>query len=752
MTIDHTQLICNITDIASLFSNAKDLASFLRDIVQMTARHMNSQVCSIYLYDEEADELVLKATTGLNTDSINKVRMKNGEGLTGLAFKELRPICERNASKNPHYKYFPDLGEEKYGSFLAVPISRGAVRIGVMVIQNAEADFFKDPDINILRAITSQLAVTIEMSRLILSLETGKPSRRARKIVEHSFIRGVAVSPGVVHAEAVFLHKSRSIECSHLKDSKHVFSLALFRAAVIATEKQLEQLQMKVEEALSDVASLIFAAQILMLKDRSFLEAIEDRMKIGERASEAVHAVVKKYVDKLEKLENPFLREKVHDIRDIGERLIHNLCGCSEEEYSAGNKIVIAQELYPSDILKLATEKAAGVIALSGGETSHIAILSRSLGLPMVIASDQQLLNIQPEAKILLDAEAGNIYIDPAEPVLESFRAKFDFKAQKEQSKAAMKAQTFTADGKQVHLLANINLLCDAVSAMEFQAEGVGLYRTEFPFIVRSDFPTEEEQFVIYQKVFQKLKGKEITFRTLDIGGDKVLSYYTDLHKEKNPFLGMRSIRFSLEHPEIFRQQIRAILRAGVGQPLRIMFPMISSVDDFITARKWVHECIEDMAGQNIPCHGKPVIGMMIETPSVMEILDDLASESDFFSIGTNDFIQYMLAVDRTNEKVAPYYLPFHPSILRALKKVADSAARHSTDISVCGDMVNDMRYLKFFIGIGINKFSLNSAFLPKAQAAIEGFEMEDAVRFAQTLLQKSRISDIHKILHPNNT
>jgi phosphotransferase system enzyme I (PtsP) len=747
MSIDHTQLICNISDIASLFSNAKDLSSFLRDIVEMTARHMNSEVCSIYMYDEPNDELVLKATTGLNTGGIDKVRLKNGEGLTGLAFKELRPICERNASKNPHYKYFPELGEEKFGSFLAVPINRGTVRIGVMVIQNSETNFFTDTDINILRAITSQLAVTIEMSRLIITLETGKPFRRVTKEFENKFIHGVPVSPGVVYADALILHKGNSVECSHLKDTNRVFSLEMFRSAVLKTEEQLEQLQVRVEETLSDVASLIFAAQILMLKDQTFLEAIETKMQSGQRASKAVHAVVNDYVERLEKLDNPFLREKAHDVRDIGERLIHNLCGCSEDEFSSGNKIVIARELFPSDILKLATEKTVGVISLSGGQTSHIAILSRSLGLPMVICGESQLLNVPLSEKILLDAEAGNVYIAPSPEILKEFSGKFDFKAQKEHSKAAMKPETFTADGKQVHLLANINLLCDAVSAMEYKAEGVGLYRTEFPFIVRSDFPSEEEQLIIYRKINQKLEGKPITYRTLDIGGDKVLSYYPDQHKEKNPFLGMRSIRFSLEHSDIFRQQLRAILRAGTDMPLRIMFPMISSLDDFIKAKELALDCVADLRKNAVNCHDDPAIGMMIETPAVIEIIDDLAEAADFFSIGTNDFIQYMLAVDRTNEKVAPYYLPYHPSILRAMKKIADAAFAYKTDVSVCGDMVNDVQYLKFFIGIGIYKFSLNPGYLPKAQKAIESFDSEEAAEFAGALLKNSRIADIHKIL-----
>ncbi|HSV43103.1 MAG TPA: phosphoenolpyruvate--protein phosphotransferase, partial [Candidatus Bathyarchaeia archaeon] len=373
--------------------------------------------------------------------------------------------------------------------------------------------------------------------------------------------------------------------------------------------------------------------------------------------------------------------------------------------------------------------------------TSHIAILARSLELPLVFVDDPRLLRLRREDRVLLDADNGNIYINPTEDVESSFARKLegqDF----ELLSRLVEPETWTKDGTRVTLRANINLLLDLRTALAFKAEGIGLYRTEFPFIVRSDFPTEQEQFVIYQKLVRAMPEGPITFRTLDIGGDKVLSYY-DYGKEKNPFLGMRSIRFSLRHKDIFRQQLRAILRAGQEADLRVMFPMISSVDEFVEARQEVFDCIEELHRQGLDCHARPQVGMMVELPSVMEILDELAQEADFFSIGTNDFIQYMLAVDRTNEKVAELYLPHHPSVLRALKRIVETACRHHKEVSVCGDMSYDERYLPFFLGIGVRAFSIDPHLIPRIQQTIQKIDLAAARQTADEWVREHTIAGV---------
>ncbi len=289
--------------------------------------------------------------------------------------------------------------------------------------------------------------------------------------------------------------------------------------------------------------------------------------------------------------------------------------------------------------------------------------------------------------------------------------------------------------------MSNVNLLSDLKAAREFHSDGIGLYRTEFPFLVRSNFPSEEEQFVIYKRLIEGMPSKEITFRTLDIGGDKVLSYY-HFEKEQNPFLGMRSIRFSLKHKDIFEQQIRAILRAGVNAPIRIMFPMISSLDEFLEAKSVVDQCLQDLAKEKIPHHTHPSIGLMIELPSVLEIIRDLAQVTDFFCIGTNDFIQYMLAVDRTNEKVADFYLPHHPAILRALNRVVKTAQRYKRDVSLCGDMAHQEKYIPYLLAIGLRKLSIDGRYFPKIQSAIAQIDLQSAEKKLEEILKQARLSD----------
>jgi len=746
MRCDPAELICDIGELSDLFADTTSLETFLQKIVEMISDHMSSEVCSIYLYYEDADELVLKATKGLHPKSIGSVRMKLAEGLTGLSLKELRPICERNASKNPNFKYFPGIGEEEFESFLAVPIMRGAARIGVMVIQNSKKDYFQEEDIKVLRAITSQLATTIETAKLLMTMKERPPvSRDPSGTPELKCIRARVGSPGFAFGESVVLIND-PVRIFSSGQQFSSFTLNDFYKAVRVTEKQLEDSQKQIEERLSDVASLIFTAQILMLKDKSFIEGIVELIKREINPPVAILSVVKDYVNQFKEMTNPYLREKSQDVQDIGYRLLRNLMGLGEKTNDYEGRIVISEELFPSDALKLSSQKVAGIIVLSGGASSHLSILARSLNIPLVIAEVPELLNLPSRAEILLDAEEGDIYVNPAENIISFFKEREASKERGHHLKESVKPLTQTKDGVRIKLMANVNLLSDVRAALEFKAEGIGLYRTEFPFIVRSDFPSEEEQLVVYEKMIKSMPDREITFRTLDIGGDKILSYYHH-GKEENPFLGMRSIRFSLKHKDIFSQQLRAILRAGVRADLKIMFPMISSVDEFLEASNTVKECIQFLNKERIPCHQRPQIGMMVELPSVMEIMEDLAKEVDFFSIGTNDFIQYMLAVDRTNEKVAEFYLPHHPAILRALKKVVEAASAHHKEVSICGDMANDERYIFYFLGIGIRKISLEARYIPKIQRIISLIDLKSAEKEVQSLLAKSRITETAKIV-----
>jgi phosphotransferase system enzyme I (PtsP) len=394
----------------------------------------------------------------------------------------------------------------------------------------------------------------------------------------------------------------------------------------------------------------------------------------------------------------------------------------------------------------MSSEGALGVVLVSGGVTSHLSILARSLGLPMVITEQGDLLEIPAGTQILLDAETGLVYVDPADEVVAGFEERNAVRTAVAAERPSVKPETFTRDGTRVHLMANINLFTDLKLALEMRCEGIGLYRTEFPFIIRNNLPSEEEQYVAYRRVVQSNAGKPATIRTLDIGGDKVLSYFQNA-REQNPCLGMRSIRFSLRYKEFFAQQIRAILRAGLDADLRIMFPMIGSLEEFIDARQVVEECMEALARDAVPHNNRPQVGMMVELPSVVPVIDDFARVADFFSIGTNDFIQFMLGVDRTNEHVARFYTPHHPSVLRALHAVAAAGERHDRDVAVCGDMAHETQYVPFLLGIGIRTLSVDATYMPRIQEAIAHIDLPEAKAMAEAVLTESSSSKIAQLL-----
>lgn len=744
---DHTKMICDIGELSGLFQDSSSLEVFLQKIVEMVAIHMHSGVCSIYLYDEKEQMLVMRANKGFSPSAIGTVKLAMGEGLTGIAVKEMRPICRRKASESTGYRYFANIGEETYESFLAVPILHGLVRIGAIVIQNVQVDYFDEEDIKALRAISAQLANTIEMAKLLMDIED---RRKLKPVTEYKkelkLLKGKVGAHGFAVGRAVVLDNillKPSVEESILRQK---FTLEDFHTAVLVTEQQLELLQEQLEEHYSDVASLIFAAQILMLKDTAFVGAIEQLIEEGTHPIEAVSRTIDGYVQLFDNLSNEYLREKKQDIQDVGRRLIRNMIGVDDKDSELTGCIIIADELFPSDIIKLFSRHVKGLVLLTGGIASHLSILSRSLGIPLIIVGEKQLLNIPEKARLLIDGELGEVHVNPDEVVVETYLKKEKDKTALEKDRPKIRHITLTRDGQRIKLLSNINLLEDATIAKAMCSEGIGLYRTEFPFLVRSSFPSEEEQYLIYRKLTDIMPDKEVTFRTLDIGGDKIISYY-DYGKEKNPFLGMRSIRFSLRHKDVFVAQLRAILRAGVDRDLRIMFPMISSLDELLQAKAIVFDCIDRLGADKIAHNDCPKIGIMIELPAVLEIIDVLAQEADFFSIGTNDFIQYMLAVDRTNERISDIFLPHHPSILRSLHKIVAAGQKNKISVSVCGDMVHEYKYIPYLLGIGIRELSLDARRLPKIQEFIEHIDIPEVAQMTQKILQYNTVSDVEYAL-----
>ena len=744
--MDSEQLIYDINELSHLFRESASIETLLDKAVERVAARTQSAVCSIYLYNSQDRMLTLRATRGLNPESVGQVKLQLGQGLTGLALQEMQTVCEDDASRHPNYKFFPGIFEERYKAFLAMPIARGISKMGVLVLQRDSREAFRASDITALETVASQLANVLENAQFLLDMHETHEEIVPVLPPEVKFVKGRVASEGYAYAPALVINKQKSLSSLRHRRFDLTYTLDQFREAVTRTAAQLESLQERVEHKLSDAASLIFAAHLMILKDKAFIDRIAGQVENGTNAPIAIADVAGEYIQGFLASDNTYMREKVNDVEDLAIRLVNNLISESEELQIYSHHIVITRNLFPSDLLKLSSEDAEAVILVGGGVTSHIAILARSLGMPMIISDTFELLDVPDGTAVLVDAEIGNIFVDPDDEILDKFHTQQATRLTLDEQKQLMKPQTFTSDGTVVRLLANINLLTDLKLAGELNCDGVGLYRTEFPFIVRTMFPSEAEQYIIYGKLVGSMAGKPVTLRTLDAGGDKILSYYHDL-KEQNPAMGMRSIRFSLQNRTVFAEQIRAILRAGVDADLRIMFPMISSLDEFCKAKEVVLHCIDALAKQEIPHNAKPKLGMMVELPSVVNLMDEFAQEADFFSIGTNDFVQFMLGVDRTNESVADLYLPHHPSVLRALNSIVQSAVKNGREISVCGDMAHVQRYIPFLLGIGIRALSIDPGYLLRTQQTIMAISIGEAEAFAQTLLAQSRVRDITALL-----
>jgi phosphotransferase system, enzyme I, PtsP len=750
---DKVDMICDIAELTRLFEQSRGLTGFLQSAISMIAWHMRSAVCSIYLYDEREQELVLAANQGLNPDFVGKLRLKLGEGIIGTALKELRSIRESRVSQSSANKYVPGLNEERFEAFLAVPLVRGITRIGVLAVQDPQPGYFSQQDEKAFRAIAQQIASVIENAKLLLEVrqfaEKTAPAKPA-ELADLRFVKGAGAGEGIVRGTAVVItHQGYDMltAVAPVRDESREAALGRFDHALAETERQLSELQTRMEEQMADIASLIFSAHLLILKDEDFSGSMRRQVEEGTAPERAVATVVNQFIEIFSRNPNPRLQEKVQDLKDLGHRLLLNLRPLPGHESDYSGQVVITGEILPSDVVKLAAQRAEGLIIVHGGSTAHVAILARSLQLPVIFASEPRLLKVPDGTAVIMDANQGTLFVDPDETIQSNYeKALVLDKARAADLRARARPETRTACGGRVTLMSNINLLSDLKVAVDFKSEGVGLYRSEFPFIVRSTFPSEEEQVNIYRRIADAMRGQDIVLRTLDVGGDKLLPY-GDHQQEANPFLGLRAIRFTLRNLPVFTAQLRAMLRACPDSALHIMFPFISSLDDYEQAVAITRDCLRDLAEEGMPYNAAPKLGAMVELPAAVEIIDELAAAADFLCIGTNDLIQYTLAVDRTNERVQSLYIGHHPAVLRSIKRIADGCARRGIPLSLCGDMAMDRTMIPFLLGVGIRILSMDPRHLPEVQQCVEGLHLERCRILAGELLACGRIREVEDLL-----
>ena len=566
--------------------------------------------------------------------------------------------------------------------------------------------------------------------------------------MESRSITGQPVADGIVMGTAIVTSAPPDPDAGRPVRAGGTYTLADFLRAIRQTRDQLHEFQERIRERITETTSNIFASHLAILEDPAFTGKIRNRIEDGADVQDAIQAVTGDFIGALAKSANPRFREKIDDLNDIARRLSANLANQSDHGLNTDyhGRILVTPLLFPSDMLRLVAQRAEGIVLTAGGVTAHISVLAQNLDMPMIFVNAKLMEGITTGTPLLMDAHLGIIHVNPDTGMVSNYRQLMETRGQSLPGAGTVQPQTQTHDGRRIRLLAAIGLASEARITHELGAEGVGLYRSEMPFLIRSDFPSEDEQYAVYRNVMEAMERREIVFRTLDLGGDKIPEHFPAVD-EPNPFLGLRGMRFAFRHRAIFETQVRALLRAGHDRPLKLMFPLVSSVDSLRVARDLVTDMIRDLKTDRVPHQPQPELGAMIELPGAVGIADALAAESDFLSIGSNDLVQYMLAVDRTNAQVAEWYVPWHPAVLRAIKTVVEAARRQNKPLSLCGDMAESPKLIPLLIGMGITSLTVPPRRIPQIQRLVQGVDSAAAEALAAKVLGASTVAEIARLL-----
>ena len=560
-------------------------------------------------------------------------------------------------------------------------------------------------------------------------------------------LTGIGASEGVAIGK-VLLFTEEEMIIPEVKDENSTIEAELTKLedGLKKSKTQLIAIREKVKEKMGEDKAAIFDGHILLLEDEDLIMEVEDKIKgEGLPAAKALHDGINEYCEMISKLDDPYLRERAADLQDIGKRWVKNLLGIRIKDLSdlEPNTVVVTYDLTPSDTAQLDLENCVGFLTEVGGKTAHSAIMARSLELPAVVGIKGVLNGVKEGETVIMDGEEGELFLDPSPELIAEYVAKKEkLAAEKEELKKLISEEAVTTDGRKVDIWGNIGSPNDVDAVIASGATGIGLYRTEFLFMNSDHFPTEEEQYEAYKVVVQKMQGKPVTIRTMDIGGDKELPYL-DLPKEMNPFLGYRAIRISLENKDMFKTQLKAILRASHYGQIKIMYPMISSVNEIRKANEILEECKKELdeIGQLFDRNIK--VGIMVETPSTAIIAYKFAKEVDFFSIGTNDLTQYFLAVDRGNEMVSALYNSFNPAVLEAIQKVIDAAHNAGISVSMCGEFAGDKKATKLLLGMGLDSFSMSASSTLQVKKIIRSSSYAEAQKYRDIILQQDTPAEV---------
>lgn len=713
---------------------AKDLQSALNIIVRRVREALSTQVCSVYLFDTDINSHVLMASEGLKEESIGHVSLEIGEGLVGLVAKHAEPINLQDASIHPSYHYIEETGEEVYHAFLGVPIIHHRSVLGVLVVQHEERRRFDEGEEAFLITLSAQLAGVIAHAEATGAIEGVSPSGHK---VSDTVFPGISGSSGVAIGQVVVVFPPADLSQIPERRTKNIEKeIDFFNSCLNAVQDDMRRLNEQIAGEIAEEERQLFDVYVRMLDDDALGNEVVSRIQMGSWAQGALAYVANEHIRKFEMISDDYLRERAVDIRDLCSRVLFYLQ--EKEPVSTeylDDTILVSEELTPAMLAEVPKDKLKGLISIKGSGNSHVAILARTMGVPTVMGAVDLPLNQLDGKQVILDGYKGEVISNPSEQVLKRYETTI---AEQDQLTAGLEdlkdAPCTTADDHRVHLWVNTGLMSDVMHSLDQGAEGIGLFRTEVPFLLSERFPSEQEQTKIYREQLEAFAPKLVTMRTLDVGGDKDLPYFPI--DEENPFLGWRGIRVTLDHPEIFMAQVRAMLRASIGlENLQIMLPMVSNVNEVNSALQLIKRAHRELLQEKLEVKF-PAVGVMIELPAAVYQTRALAKLVDFISVGSNDLTQYLLAVDRNNPRVANLYSAFHPAVLSALFQVVTQAQEEEKPVSICGEMAGDPGAAVLLVAMGFDILSMNAAALLKVKSVIRSVSLDAAQDLLDQVMQ----------------
>lgn len=723
-------------------SSSAGLHSALELIVNDVKTELSIDVCSVYLSLPGSEELTLMATNGLLPWAVGKVKLKLDEGLVGLVANRAEPLNLSDAPSHPKYKFLPDTGEEYFHAFLGVPMIHHRRLHGVLVIQQAEQRSFDEDDVAFLITLGTQLAVAISNAEI-----TGELIGPENERHEDVFIEGIAGSPGVAVGTAVVIFPEADLgavpdrKAEDVKVEKNRFLNAV---------SHVQQDMVELKERLSMLPAedrILFDAYMMMLNSDTLIKGTLDYIEAGDWAPGALRKTIFEHTRVFEDMDDTYLGERAADVRDLGQRVLARMQSNEPRQIDCPpGSILVSHEISATQLAEVPQENLVGLVCSTGSGSSHVAILARALGIPTVMGARKLPVSRVDGREIVVDGYLGRLCLQPSAGVRSEYLRLADEERElSEELLTEANQPAVTLDGKRIPIFVNSGLIAYLLPSQKAQADGIGLYRTELPFMVRDQFPSEDEQTNIYRKVLTSFPDDPVTLRTLDIGGDKALSYFPVV--EDNPFLGWRGIRITLDHPEIFLAQLRAMLRASESTGnLHVLFPMIGSVQQLEEALGLLSLAEAELEQNGIPVPPYKT-GVMIEIPSAVYMAEQLAEMVDFLSVGSNDLIQYLLAVDRNNSMVADLYEDTHPAVLMALKASVEGAHKVGKPISICGEMASDPAASLLLLGMGFDSFSVSLASLPRLKWVMRSFSTQQAKQLYEHAVELADATAVRRLL-----